>query len=338
MEHQTPIISVIIPVYNARPYLDDCLAAARAQTGFAPGEVELIVVDDGSTDGSADAAAGQCDRLVRQEENRGAAAARNRGAREASAEVLAFIDADVVLEPGALAALYRVIKEDRADGAVGRYTARPRAGGAVNLYHNAFTRYHHDLSPPEIDWFWGALGMVTRTAFLAAGGFDERYQGASAEDMELGLALHRSGARLRYCPEAEGAHAHEFSLQGMLANDYRKAVLGTKLRLRGRLPRRAPGFMTVGNAITAPVIISGVILFGLALYSSLFLLIGSILIVVLLIENEPFYRHLSQQLPRQLDSAILLHWLQMIVIAAGAIAGAAGWLLRRPPYGKPGWI
>jgi glycosyltransferase involved in cell wall biosynthesis len=338
MQAPRATVSVIIPLYNARETIGDCLAAARAQTGFGPGELEIIVIDDGSTDGSADRAEGRCDRLIRLASNQGAATARNVGASVAAADVLAFVDADVVLAPGALAALERELKEGGADGAVGRYRARPAAPGVVSLYHNAFTRYHHDLSPREMDWFWGALGMVTKAAFTAAGGFDERYRGASAEDMELGLALARAGARLRYCPEAEGAHAHRFNLKGMLQNDYRKAVLGTKLRLLGRLPRRAPGFMSLGNVITAPAILLILVCFGLAFTDALYLLIGSVLIAVLLIENEPFYRDLRRELPRQLDYAVALHWLQMAVICAGAAAGAAGWLLGRGPYGKPGWI
>jgi GT2 family glycosyltransferase len=268
----------------------------------------------------------------------GAGAARNVGARTASAELLLFVDADVVLAPGALAALCQELERDPVlAGAVGRYTAQPARAGVVNLYHNAFTRYHHDLSPPEIDWFWGALGALRRQAFFAAGGFDERYQGASAEDMELGLALSQQGGRLRYCPAAEGAHARDFTLSSMLANDYKKAVLVVKLRLLGRLPRRAPRFLTLGNLLTAPLVLATFISLILALSSSLHLLIAGLLIAVLLVENEPYYQYLHQHLPRHTNAVILLHWLQMAVIMAGAGAGILGWALRRPVYGRPGW-
>ena len=336
---QKPLLSVIVPLYNCRPLIERALDAIRAQRGFAPGDVETIVVDDGSTDAGADQAAGKCDRILRQP-NLGAAAARNRGAADARAPIFVFIDADVVLEPGALYTLYRALADDSGlAAAVGRYAERPVSPGLVSLYHNAFTRHHHDLSAREIDWFWGAIGAVRREPFWAAGGFDERYLGASAEDMELGLTLSQLGARIAYCPDAEGAHGHPFSLRGMLTNDYKKAVLGMKLRLAGRLPRRAPRFASaenVASALLLPILLV-IVAFGFVSPGAFFraALVAAALVVV----NNVFYRFLFRFFPGpSLAVAIGLHWLQLLVIMVGAAAGALGFLLRRDAYGRPGWL
>lgn len=94
-------VSVVIPCYNAAPYLAEALRSVLSQV---PTPHEVIVVDDGSTDGSGDIARGFGDpvRVVRQEQQ-GASAARNHGVLLSSGDVLAFLDADDVWPPGSLA-------------------------------------------------------------------------------------------------------------------------------------------------------------------------------------------------------------------------------------------
>ncbi len=108
-----PALTVIIPVRDGRAYLGDALRSAGEQ-GFP--QVELLVVDDGSTDGSAEIVAGVAPgaRLFRHAAPRGPAAARNTALREARGELIAFLDADDVWVPGALLRLSRHF-HDRPD-------------------------------------------------------------------------------------------------------------------------------------------------------------------------------------------------------------------------------
>jgi glycosyltransferase involved in cell wall biosynthesis len=87
------LISVIIPVYNGERYLGEAIQSVPTQT-YEP--VELIVIDDGSTDRSADVAKGFSNVRYELQENRGISAARNRGVEVARGEFLAFLDADDV--------------------------------------------------------------------------------------------------------------------------------------------------------------------------------------------------------------------------------------------------
>ncbi|HUT53189.1 MAG TPA: glycosyltransferase [bacterium] len=339
MSKEPPVMSVIVPLHNAGRLIGRCLEAIRGQEGFGEGAIEVIVVDDGSSDGGADAAS-LCDQLIRMDQNRGAATARNRGAKEARADILVFVDADVFLGPAALSALFKVFDEHPdVSAAVGSYTTEPADTNPVSVYHNLFTRYHHDLSPLDIDWFWGAMGAVRKQAFNEVGGFDERYQGASAEDMELGRALARAGHRVRYCPEAQGAHAHRFTLAGMLSNDYKKAVLGTKLRLGSRLPQKAPGFANPRSMATLVLVPLLLIFCIAACFKSCAVLAIAAIIALLILINAPFYNFLKRHFagPRMVWP-ILLHWIQSLAILAGAAAGVAGLIMGRPTYGRPGWI
>ncbi len=111
-------ISVIIPVYNAAAYLPQCLESVLGQD--YP-DLEVILIDDGSTDGSGalcDSFAGRDSRVqVIHQQNSGGAAAKNAGLRVASGQYLSFVDSDDYLEPGAYRYMVEVLKATGADAA-----------------------------------------------------------------------------------------------------------------------------------------------------------------------------------------------------------------------------
>lgn len=115
-----PWLSILVPVYNVRPFVGECLDSIRAQMTKQPG-VELIVVDDCSTDGSAEICAqtltgsGVDARLLRHDDNRGISAARNTLLEAARGEYVWFVDSDDTLLPGALSALSEVVWSHRPD-------------------------------------------------------------------------------------------------------------------------------------------------------------------------------------------------------------------------------
>lgn len=118
----TPVVSVIVPVYNAAAYLQQCIESILGQTGVA---LELILVDDGSTDGSTDI-------CLRTESARyvrtggvGVSAARNAGLDVATGKWITFVDADDELLPGALTALLAAATP-AVDIVAGRFTRQPR--------------------------------------------------------------------------------------------------------------------------------------------------------------------------------------------------------------------
>ncbi|HEY8600249.1 MAG TPA: glycosyltransferase [Thermomicrobiales bacterium] len=169
----TPTVSVIIPVYNGARYLTEAIESVLAQTDPP---LEIIVVDDGSTDGSAAiAAAFPAVHLISQP-NRGVATARNVGIAAARGELIAFLDQDDLWLPGKLHAQ------------VARHVAEPQLG---------YTRTHQRLLIEEgVDpssWIGPALHtdhpsgipsswMVRASLFTRIGGFDSRYVTASDGD------------------------------------------------------------------------------------------------------------------------------------------------------------
>src|SRR5579871_550588 len=178
------MISFIVPAHNEQAYLGPTLQAIHAAARAADGPYEVVVVDDASTDATADVAR-QFGATVVAVNHRQIAATRNAGARSAQGERLFFVDADTVIGPPVVASALRQM--DR--GAVG--------GGAPARFEWAAPLYAHLL----IWWLgWlmrfaglcgGAFMFCTRDAFEAAGGFDERLYGA--EDAAMSWALKRHG-------------------------------------------------------------------------------------------------------------------------------------------------
>ena len=132
MTKKTPRLSVIIPVYNARQYLKQCIGTVLRQE---VGELEVICVDDGSTDGSLELL-----RLLEREhprlrvfaqENRSAGAARNLGLAHARGEYVHFLDADDYLAPGIYPHVLKLLESSRADVCLFQYSTLDNATGEV---------------------------------------------------------------------------------------------------------------------------------------------------------------------------------------------------------------
>lgn len=183
-----PAISVIIPVYNAASYLRECLGALRRSTV----QCECIVVDDGSTDESADVAREYGVRLITSGGRFGPAHARNVGARASRGDILFFIDADVCVHSDTVARVLANFQDDPGiDAVIGSYDDAPQSTNFLSLYKNLLQCYVHQNARRHASTFWTGCGAIRKDVFLQHGGFDESYQRPCIEDIELGYRLRR---------------------------------------------------------------------------------------------------------------------------------------------------
>lgn len=228
-------ISIIIPVYNNVRDLPECLSAVKAAARNR--DTEIIVVDDASTDDTPKVAAGIGVRVLRLEKNSGPGAARNFGASHAMGDILFFVDADVVLAPGAIDRVVSVLDGRPEFAAVfGSYDAQPRAHGLVSQYRNLLHHFVHQQGNPEASTFWAGCGAIRREIFLAVGGFDaERFPRPSIEDIELGLRLRHAGHRILLDREIQGTHLKRWTLGTVIRTDITcRAIPWSRLILNSR--------------------------------------------------------------------------------------------------------
>ncbi len=252
-----PLLSVVVPAYNAAATIGDCIAALRRQSYDGP--VELIVVDDGSTDDTA-ALARAAGATVINAPHGHAAAARNAGLRAATGPLICFTDADCAPHPDWLSQISRPFADPDVIGCKGTYATRQRQLVArfVQLeYEDKYDRLRPQATIDFIDTYSCAY---RRAVLLANGGFDEsiRY----VEDQELSFRLAARGYKMVFQEAAVVDHLHSATLPAYLR---KKANIGLwKMRIIRRFPDRAVRDSHTPQVIKVQMGLAGLLLAALA--------------------------------------------------------------------------
>ncbi|MBZ3907248.1 bifunctional polysaccharide deacetylase/glycosyltransferase family 2 protein [Streptomyces griseiscabiei] len=218
-------VSVIVPAYNEK----ECIANTLESLAASTHPIEVIVVDDGSTDGTSEIARTAADQLgmrnvrVIRQENAGKPAALNNGVRSASYDIVVMMDGDTVFEPDTVGKLVQPF----ADPGVGAVAGNAKVGNRDTVigawqhieYVMGFNldRRMYDLlrCMPTIP---GAIGAFRRDAVLEVGGMSED---TLAEDTDITIAMHRAGWRVVYQEHARAWTEAPGSLKQLWSQRYR---------------------------------------------------------------------------------------------------------------------
>lgn len=191
MSHMTPLVSVVIPAHNARHWVTQAVASALGQSHKS---VEVLVVDDGSTDDTAERAGSvsKCVRVIRQEQ-RGPASARNVGITESRGEFVAFLDADDLWDQDKLEAQLRLFAEnaDLCWAYAGVREGSEMPDGSIRVTKSKRHQPRGDVLTELVvqDFVPTLTVIVRREALCEAGGFDESPLLLATEDWDLWLRL-----------------------------------------------------------------------------------------------------------------------------------------------------
>ncbi len=254
-------VSVIVPAYNAAATIGKTLEALSKQNCFQP--FEVIVVDDGSSDNTADIVSSfALVRYVRQD-NAGPASARNHGAQLAQGEYLAFTDSDCIPHENWIAELMQGFGKKEVGVVAGSYgIANPESLLARCIYKEILWR-HMNLMPEYPNAFGSYNFCVKKEVFNAVGGFNTAYRNASGEDNDLSYKAIGAGWRIYFQPKALVDHYHPTRVVKYLKEQFRHGFWRVKMYQDHPRMMRGDGYTFWKDIIEVPWV--GLLLGGLLL-------------------------------------------------------------------------
>jgi glycosyltransferase involved in cell wall biosynthesis len=221
-------VSVIVPVYNAEKTISACVNALLIQQ--APGvDIEIIAVDDGSTDATSGILK-TFDRVKYiYQQNAGPAAARNCGARCASGEVFLFTDSDCIPREDWVAKMLKGLDSEQAGAAAGSYGIANPQFLLARCVHQEILYRHGSLMGDWVEVFGSYNAAIFKGVFERVKGFDETYRFPSGEDNDLSYRLRQSGVKIRFVKDGKVDHAHPVSVRRYLFEQFRHGFWRVKM-------------------------------------------------------------------------------------------------------------
>jgi len=232
-----PFASVIIPVLNEERTIRECLVSLLGMD-YPPERREIIVVDNGSTDRTANIVKSFPVRYLR-EERRGASYARNRGIEASKGEILAFTDADCMVTTGWLRELVQGFEDEEIGGVEGETVAYPPDTPLERYIARRSYSHRARRRSPLYPYVIMTNVAFRREVFNRIGLFDTRFPSAGGEDVDLTWRfLQETDLTLRYNPSAVVFHRHRSNVREFFAQQMRN---GRSLALlQAKYPARLP--------------------------------------------------------------------------------------------------
>lgn len=261
MSKYLPFASIIVPVYNAEKTIASCLSAILTQDYSRIADV--IVVDDGSTDKTAEITQTFSQVKIVSQKNAGPAAARNRGAKEASGEILFFTDSDCVPQQDWVSKMVPHFIRDKNGVVAGSYGITNSDEILARCIHQEILFRHQKLMPDEPRVFGSYNFAIRKILFEKVAGFDEKYRYPSGEDNDLSYKVIASGYKIYFERSALVNHVHPSRLGRYLFEQYRHGFWRVKMYKNHPAMSRGDDYTFWKDMVEVPLAVASIFL-GLA--------------------------------------------------------------------------
>ena len=219
-------VSVVIPAHNASQNIGEAVRQSLSQAKGSL-ELEVIVVDDGSTDNTSEVAEAAGAQVIRQP-NAGPAAARNRGWQSANGDFICFTDSDCIPSENWVANLLRGFTGWQVGAMAGSYDIANGTSWLARWVHQEIIERHSRM-PIFIRAFGSYNVAIPKYVLEAVAGFDPSYRKASGEDNDLSYRILKQGWLIAFRPQAKVAHHHPERIWRYLKEQYRHGFWRAKL-------------------------------------------------------------------------------------------------------------
>lgn len=249
-------VSVVIPAYNSEKVISRVIEALLHQS-YPKNKYEIIVVDDGSTDRTAEVASRFPIRVLRLK-HAGPANARNTGAKKAKGDILLFTDADCVPDKNWIKAMIEPFKDPEIVAVSGTYKTLNKEKFMARFVGYEIDQRHEKMKKQKYIDFIGTFSAAYRKKiFLKFGGFDSRFKTSSGEDPEISYRMAKAGLKMVFQSAAFVYHPHPDTLWNYSKQKYQRAVWRNMMYWGGHKDKLA------GDSYTHKMIFPQALLSGL---------------------------------------------------------------------------
>ncbi len=319
--------SVIIPAYNAQDTIDLCLGVLIEQTGLDV-NLEILVVDDGSTDTTVshiqafqqqNLLSNKSIKLLLQDKNQGPAAARNRGAKEATGEILLFTDSDCIPEADWVSEMLAPFQVDDVSAVKGAYKTKQPELVARFAQSEFESRYRILEKMDKVDVVFTYAAAIKKSVFWEVGGFDTSFPKADNEDTDLSYKIAKDHTII-FNPKAIVYHKHPASLKEYLSKKFSRGHW--RMYVYKRFPEKAIKDSYTPQSLKLQIALAYVFLLSLILIPVIksFMYVACLSIIGFIITVIPYVMQIKNKSPDLLFATPLLILLRAFVMGAGILS------------------
>jgi glycosyltransferase involved in cell wall biosynthesis len=248
----------------------------------AVNDMEVIIVDDCSTDNTVEIAGKYSARVIRMEKNGGPARARNRGVQDAKGDIIFFLDSDVEVLDGTIGEVKNYFKNDPSSNCViGLCSTEPLNNGFVPEYMAMFEYIHLlEARDKKLSVFAPRCGAIKKDLFLKVGGYDEKYKSADVEDFELARRINKKDC-ISLNPKMLVRHQFVNNFNEAVRNYFKRAVMWIHLFIEEKQFDNAGPTSTNNGIAAACAFLSFISLFIVPFVCAVWYVIAVLLIIFL---------------------------------------------------------
>lgn len=223
MKNKKPILSFIVPVANAKETIGKCLEAIFLSDIK---NYEVIVVFDGPQDKKTISIVNKFKlKIIKNKKSKGEAAAKNKGASLAKANILFFVDADVVINRNAPKKVIYNIKQLNYDVAIGTYNSFTPIPNSISKLRSLWQNYLFNENKGKINSFWSGCVAIRKEVFLATGKFEEKQQFRGMSDVAFGDSLKKANKKIILDPKISSIHLKKWTFSRWIKSDLKERAL-----------------------------------------------------------------------------------------------------------------